>query len=182
MSAPAPERNLWGLLAEFASPDDLRRAAREMRDAGLTRWDAHAPFPVHGLDEAMGIRATRLPWLVLGAGVTGCSGGILMQWWMNAVSYPIIISGKPFFSLPANIPVAFELTILLAALTAFVGMLVANGLPRFHHPLFRDARFRRATNDAFFVSVEAADPRFDVEETEQILRRAGAVRVEWIEG
>jgi len=175
------ERALWGLLAEFPDADALAHAAARVRDAGYVRWDAYTPFPVHGLDDAMGVRPTRIPWLVFFAGATGCLGGILMQWWMNAIDYPIIISGKPFFSLPANIPVAFELTILLAALTAFIAMLVANGLPRFHHPLFAQERFRRTTTDAFFIAIEAKDPRFDIEETDRLLRGAGGIHVEWIE-
>jgi hypothetical protein len=182
MSAATSKRDLWGLAAEFATPGRVTQAAAAVRDAGYTRWDAYTPFPVHGLDGAMGIRTTRLPWLVLGAGISGCLGGILMQWWMNAVDYKLIISGKPFFSLPAFIPVAFELTILLSALTAFLGMLAINGLPRFHHPLFANAAFRRATTDRFFIAIEAGDPRFDVEATEKLLRDAGATGVEWIEG
>jgi hypothetical protein len=182
MSAqPSTDRALWGIVAEFGSPDDLTRAAARVRDAGYVRWDAYTPFPVHGLDDAMGVRPTRLPWIVLGAGITGCLGGILMQWWMNAVDYPIIISGKPFFSLPANIPVAFELTILLSATTAFLGMLVMNALPQFRHPLFANERFRKVTTDAFFIAIEAADPRFDAEETERLLRGAGGTRVERVE-
>lgn len=171
---------LWGLVAEFETPDALREACSKVREAGYRRFDAHTPFPVHGLDAAMGIRQTKLPWFVLGAGLTGCSGGILMQWWMNAVDYPLNISGKPFWSLPANIPVAFELTILFSALTTFGLMLVFNGLPRWSHPLFRNESFRRATNDRFFLSIEAADPRFDVEKTEALLREAGGRNVEWI--
>ena len=182
MTAAARSKGLWGLLAEFRTAEDLRRAATAMREAGYTKWDAHTPFPVHGLDDAMGIRPTRLPWFVLAAGIAGCGGGILMQWWMNAVNYPIIISGKPFFSLPAQIPVAFELTILLASLTAFLGMLGSNALPQLAHPLFANARFRRASNDAFFISVEAADRLFDVEATDRLLRSAGSISVEWIEG
>jgi hypothetical protein len=104
-----------------------------------------------------------------------------MQWWMNAVDYPIIISGKPFNSVPADIPVTFELTVLLASLTAFIGMLIANALPRFHHPLFKDARFRRVTTDAFFLAIEAADPRFDAVKTEQLLVAERATRVSPIE-
>jgi len=172
---------LWGLLAEFPSADALTRGAARVRDAGYRRWDAYTPFPVHGLDQAMGVRSTRIPWLVLGAGAAGCLGGVVMQWWMNAVDYPLIISGKPLFSLPANIPVAFELTILFAALTAFFGMLIANALPQLHHPLFRNAHFRRATTDAFFLAIESADPQFDVADTESLLRGAGAHRVDWIE-
>jgi hypothetical protein len=118
---------------------------------------------------------------VLGAGITGCLGGIVMQWWMNAIDYPIIISGKPFFSLPANIPVAFELTILLASLTAFLSMLIANALPQLYHPLFKNERFRKVTTDAFFIAIESKDPRFDVEETDRLLRGAGSTHVAWIE-
>jgi len=179
--AAASETRLWGLLAEFRSLHQILSAAETVRDAGYARWDVHTPFPVHGMDRAMGIRPTRLPWLVLGAGLTGCFGGLLLQWWTNAFDYRLIISGKPFWSLPANIPVAFELTILLAALTAFFGMLILNGLPQWHHPLFRKDRFRRATNDGFFISIDATDPQFDVERTEALLREAGGVNIEWVE-
>jgi hypothetical protein len=175
------ERRLWGLLAEFATPQDLVRAAARVRDAGYSKWDAHTPFPVHGLDGAMGIRTTRLPFLVFAAGATGTAGALLMQWWMNAVDYPLIISGKPFNSLPADIPVTFELTVLLASLTAFIGMLALNKLPRLNHPLFRNAAFRRATNDAFFLAIEANDPRFDIEATEQLLVLEQAKRVFLVE-
>ncbi len=123
---------LRGILAEFADPDTLVSAARSVREAGLKRWDSHSPFPVHGIDGAMGIRPTILPWLVLGAGITGALVALLMQWWTNTVDYPMNISGKPLFSLPANIPVTFELIILFSALTAFFGVLVLNGLPRFN--------------------------------------------------
>ena len=178
----AGERRLWGLLAEFDTAEALIEAANAVREAGYSRWDAHTPYPVHGLDAAMGIRPTRLPWAVLAAGTTGCLGGFLMQWWMNAVDYPFIVSGKPFWSIPASVPVAFELTILFAALTTFFGMMVRNDLPRFHHPLFHKPRFRRATNDRFFLSIEASDPLFDVEKTSELLRRSARAEVEWIEG
>jgi len=179
---PADQPKVWGLLAEFANPADLKEAAEAIRNAGYTRWDAHTPFPVHGLDHAMGIKPTRLPYVVLAAALTGAVGGLLMQWWMNAIDYPIIISGKPFNSLPADIPVTFELTVLLASLTAFVGMLIANALPRFHHPLFASAPFRRVTTDAFFLAIEAEDPRFDLAETKTLLLGARATRVFPVEG
>ena len=175
------EPRLFGLLAEFASPQDLVRAAARIRDAGYTKWDAHTPFPVHGLDDAMGIKTTRLSFLVLAAGVVGAASGLLMQWWMNAIDYPVIISGKPFNSLPADIPVTFELTVLLASLTSFIGMLIANALPRFHHPLFKNPRFRQVTTDAFFLAIEAADPRFDHAATEQLLVAERATHVAAIE-
>lgn len=175
------ERELFGLLAEFDSPAALTRAANAVRESGYTRWDCYSPFPIHGLDSSMGLRDTRLPWVVLGGGLTGFTVAMLMQWWMNAVDYPLIISGKPLFSLPANIPVAFELTVLFAALSAFVSMFLFNGLPRFYHPVFRSERFRQATNNRFFISIEARDPKFDVERTEALLRRAGSEHVEWLE-
>jgi len=181
MSAATEKKVPWGLLAEFRTPEQLVRAAARVREEGYEKFDCHAPFPVHGLDGAMGIKPTGLPWLVLGAGITGALGGMVMEWWMNAVDYRVIISGKPFWSIPASIPVAYELTILLASLTAFGGMLVMNGLPQWSHPLFRSERFRRVTDDRFFISVEAADPRFDAERTERLLREAGSLNVDRIE-
>ena len=123
MSAADVARPTWGVLAEFEAADELVAAAEAVRDAGFTRWDTYSPFPVHGIDRAMGLRDTGLPWLVLGGGAAGALGGLLMQWWMNAQDYQFMISGKPLFSLPANIPVIFELTILLSAFAAFFGML-----------------------------------------------------------
>ena len=175
------QRELYGLLAQFESPAELLRAATAVRDRGYKRWDCYSPFPIHGLDLAMGLRDTRLPWIVLGGGIVGCGVAILMQWWMNAVNYPLITSDKPMWSLPANIPVAFELTVLFSALSAFVALFAFNGLPRLYHPTFRSERFRRVTNDGFFITIESADPRFDVEHTEALLRSAGAKHVEWLE-
>ena len=172
----------WGLMAEFETPGQLLEAARGVRDAGYRRWDCHTPFPVHGLDLAMGLRDTRLPWVVLGAGVTGAGVALLMQWWMNAVDYKLIISGKPLFSLPANVPVMFELTVLFAAVSAFVFMFAFNDLPRLFHPTFRSQRFRRATNDRFFIVIEAADPEFDAAATAALLRRLGGEHLERLEG
>ena len=171
----------FGLLAEFDSPGRLLDAARAVRDAGYTRWDCHSPFPVHGLDRAMGLRQSKLPWIVLGAGLTGTAVAILMQWWMNAEDYAIVIGGKPLFSLPANIPVAFELTVLFAAVSCFAAMFFFNDLPKFFHPTFRSKRFERATADRFFITIEASDPRFDSRETEELLRSLGCTHVEELE-
>lgn len=175
------ERKLWGMLAEFETPARLLSAANGVRDAGFTRWDCHSPFPVHGLDRAMGLRASVLPWVVMLGGVTGLGAAILMQWWMNAIDYPLIVSGKPLFSLPAQIPIAFEMTVLFAAITAFGGMFAFNALPRFHHPAFGSARFKRATADRFFIVIEAADPKFEAQGTEQLLEALGGVAVERLE-
>ncbi|NQT13789.1 MAG: DUF3341 domain-containing protein, partial [Planctomycetes bacterium] len=167
-----------GLLAEFRSVDTLKAAAAKVRDSGFTQWDAHSPFPIHGIERAMGVRPTPLPWLVLAAGIAGGFTALGMQWWMNAVSYPQNISGKPFFSLPANIPVAFELIVLFSALAAFGGALALNQLPQFSHFLFRAKRFHRATTDGFFLSIAATDPKFDEAATPDLLESFGAAAVE----
>jgi hypothetical protein len=183
-SAPAVtgERpRLWGYLVEFETVPALVAAAERVRDAGYTRWDCHAPFPVHGLNDAMGLRPTRLPLLVFGAGLTGATVGLVLQYFTNAFDYKFIIAGKPFFSLPANIPVMFELTILFSALTAFAGMILLNGLPRWYHALFGNARFRRVTADRFFICIEATDARFEAAATREFLASLGGSAVEAVE-
>ena len=163
-----------GILAEFDGPAALVAAAAAVRQAGYARIEAYSPLPVHGIDAALGRRRTLLPWLVLLGGLGGVAGALLLQWWTNAIDYPFIISGKPFFSLPANIPIAFELIILLAALAAFGGGLALSGLPELFHPLCACKPFRRATTDAFFLTIEAADPKFDADSTAELLRSLGA--------
>jgi len=177
--AGVPPR-LWGYLVEFETPEALVAAARRMREAGMTRWDAHSPFPVHGLDEAMGLPRTRLPWVVFVGGLVGGCCGLLLQWWMNAVDYPYLVSGKPFFSLPASIPVMFELTILFSAFGAFFGMLAANGLPLPYHAVMTSPRFHRATADRFFISIEANDPRLDGADAKQLIESLAGGRAEEI--
>ena len=140
-----------GWMAEFENEHDLLHAAEKVRDAGYTKTDAFTPFPVHGIDHALGIKPTILPFIVLCAGLTGLCTALLMQWWMNGVDYKYIISGKPFGITPASIPVSFELTILFSAFTSVLGMLALNGLPRFSNPVFTNAKFDRATNDRFFL-------------------------------
>lgn len=179
--AAAEETRLYGLLAEFDTPDEIIAAAESVRDAGYTKWDVHSPFPVHGMDGAMGIRRTILPMIVFGAGAAGTTTAIALQWFTNAFDYPFLISGKPFFSLPAFIPVAFELTILFAAVAAVVSMFAFNRLPEWHHPVFSSERFRRATDDRFFIVIEARDPKFDPERTGRLLRSTGATAVETLE-
>lgn len=173
--------SLYGYLVGFDKVDELLAAAATVRDAGYTRWDAHTPFVIHGLDAAMGVKKTVLPYIVFLAGLTGAAAGILLQWWTNAVDYPFLISGKPLFSLPANIPVAFETTILFAAISALVGMLALNGLPRLSHPLFSNRSFKRVTDDRFFISIEARDPLFDPAKTRELLESVSDQPVEEIE-
>lgn len=185
---------LCGFLAEFDSPEVLKAAAAKVRDAGYRDWDTHSPFPVHGIDEAMGIRMTRLPILVFVIGLAGTLTAIALQWWTNATSfeqfpgvdtflqgYNFMVSGKPYWSFPANIPIVFELTVLFAALTAGFGMLVFNNLPWWNNPIFNARRFARATTDRFFIRVDVSDPKFHAVHTEKFLHGLGAAAIERIE-
>lgn len=178
-SDPA-EAPLHGMLAEYETPQALILAAQKVRDAGFRNWDTYTPFPVHGIDPAMGIRPTVLPWIILCGGLTGCATAVLLQWWTNAYDYPFLISGKPFWSLPANIPITFELTVLFSAFAAFLGMLALNKLPHPSHALDFKERFHRSTQDRFFVVVQASDPLFDERDTKQLLESTGAVAVEGV--
>ena len=138
-SFPEGKRH-FGVLARFDDARGLYRGCERVRDAGFKKWDAHSPFPVHGLDDAMGLRPSKLPWIVLVTGLSGAAGGMLMQWWVAVQAYPLVISGKPLFSWPAFVPVAFELGVLFGALGAVFGMFGLNRLPMLHHPLFGSRR------------------------------------------
>lgn len=172
----APE--LHGILAEYDTPDQLVSAATKVRDAGFEKWDTYSPFPVHGIDAAMGIKMTILPWLTLCAGLTGLATAITMQWWMNAYDYPWLISGKPIWSIPANVPIMFELTVLFSAITTLVGMLMLNGLPHPSHALDHVKRFARVTDDKFFLLIQAADAKFDEQDTRKLIDSTHPVAVE----
>jgi hypothetical protein len=176
-----PHGPYYGVLAEFATPADLQHACERVRDAGFTRWDAHSPFPVHGLGRAMGLRRSTLPWIVLVMALTGAALGFVLQWWVHTSAYPLVISGKPFFTWPAFIPVTFEVAVLFGALGAVFGMLGLNRLPMHHHPLFKSKVFERVTDDAFFISIESWDPRFDPSGTMALLKSLGARSVELLE-
>ena len=181
LATPLPKGPYFGIVAQFGTPADLYHACERVRDAGFTRWDAHTPFPVHGLEGAMGIRRSFLPWIVLVAGLTGAAFGFGLQWWVHASAYPLVISGKPYLSWPAFIPITFELAVLFAAFGAVLGMLGLNRLPMHHHPLFRSKLFERVTDDGFFISIESWDPRFDAAATPKLLESLGAQRVELLE-
>jgi hypothetical protein len=171
----------FGVLAEFESPADLFAACERVRDAGYTRWDAHSPFPVHGLDGAMGMARSKLPWIVLVLGLGGAAAGFALQTWVHLFAYPLTISGKPLFAWPAYVPITFELGVLGGALAAVFGMLGLNQLPRHHHPLFDSPRFARCSDDAFFISIEAADPLFDPQATSRLLLGLRASHVALVE-
>ena len=176
---PSPRKTpLHGVLAEFDAVDPLMRACVKVRDAGFRRWDAHTPFPVHGLDKAMGIRATRLPWLIFFAGISGLLTALALQYYTNAFDYPFRISGKPTFSLPANIPVMFELTVLFSAFAAIFGCLALNKLPELFNPVFKSPRFRRATSDRFFIYVEKRDPAFELKRFSELMQGCKALSIE----
>ncbi len=160
---------LYGVLCEYDNPTALVKASRKVRDAGYTRWDTYTPFPIHGIDKAMGIRMTKLPWIVLCAALIGMTVGGVFQYWTNAVNYQWLVSGKPFWSWPANVPIIFEMTILFSAFAALGGMLILNNLPLPAHPLDLKERFRRVTDDKFFLLVMVRDPKFDEKETRALL-------------
>ncbi len=190
-----PSGKIYGLMAEFDTPGALMSAAERVRDAGFRWWDCHTPFPVHGLDKAMGIKPTILPILVFCAGLTGTTLGMVLQWFTNGTSfniwsgipgifvrgYDFFISGKPASSFPTWIPVMFELTILLAALSAVGLMLLFNGLPRLYHPCFKSKNFARATDDRFFLVIEARDPKFVRSKAEAFLGSLDPLSIEALE-
>jgi hypothetical protein len=169
MSAPIRKPGIWGLMAEFDKPSDLVRACRAAREAGYRRMDAYTPFPIEAVFEAMGLHKNEMPLIVLCGGILGGLGGLGLQYWVSAVAYPLDVGGKPFFSLPAFIPVTFECTILAAALFAVLGMLALNGLPMPYHPVFNVPSFALASRDRFFLCIESADPIFDHERTHKFL-------------
>jgi len=168
----------YGLLAEFDTAASALHAAAVVRDAGYRRWDVYTPFPVHGMDQAMGLPNSKVGWFTFAGGLTGITLGYFMIWWMNAYDYAITVGGKPLFSPIFGFPVAYECTILLGAFGSLGGMLLLNRLPRLHHPLFKSARFTKATHDRFFVVIEATDPRFSDVETRKLLEHAGSKHVE----
>ena len=175
-----PEPKVYGALAELPSPGALMEACRGMHDAGYRHWDAHSPFPIHGLERAMGLKRSLVPLFVLVLGLGGAGLGMLLQWWVSVEAYPLVVSGKPFFSWQAFVPIMFECGVLGGALGAIFGFLALARLPRHHHPLFESEAFERMSDDGFFVSVEARDDRFDRQETLDLLSRLGATRVELV--
>lgn len=163
------EKKLYGLLAEFDSATELVDAANKVRLAGFRKTDAFSPFPLHEIDEALGIKRSILPVLVFFGGITGLLSGVALQVFVHYVDYPLNVGGRPYLSWPSFVPPAYELTILLAAFTAVFGMLFLNGLPRPYHPVFNVSRFALATREKFFLLIEAADPKYDHEETKSFM-------------
>jgi len=164
-------------MAEFDSATQLVDAARQVRDAGYSKTDAFTPFPLHEIDEALGIKRSILPYLCFAGGITGLLSGLGLTYFVHVIDYPIIVGGRPHFSLPAFIPPTYELTILFASFTAVFGMLFLNGLPRPYHPVFNVPRFALASREKFFLIVETADPNFEYEKTRELMNGLGAQEV-----
>ena len=176
-----------GMFAEYDNVDDVWEAGEKVRDAGYTRWDIHAPFPIHGIDQVLAMKPTILPWICLIGGLTGLSLGTILciytmgtGWdFMGGLGgYEYLISGKPLWSIPQFIPVMFETTILLAAFSAGLGMLALNALPLLYNPLFKHERFRRATDDRFFVVIDSSDPKFSERGTAELLQGTSPLAIE----
>lgn len=167
MNATSP---LYGMLAEFDDVDRLVEAAGRTREAGYRKTDAYAPFPVHGLAEALGMKRTAMPLVILLGGILGGLAGYSLQYWVSVIENPWNVGGRPLHSWPAFIPVTFETTVLGASLAGVLGMLALNGLPTPHHPLFAVPQFERASRDGFFLFIRATDPKFDPVAVRQFLQ------------
>jgi hypothetical protein len=180
MSAAPPTPKPFGLLAEFETAAEIKAAAMKVRDAGYQRWDVFTPFPIHGMDDAMGLRHSPVGWFTFIGGVTGFCLGMSMIWFMNGFDYQLVVGGKPLFSPVSAFPVSYELTILLGAIGSLVGMFLTNRLPRWHNPVFNSERFVRATHDRFFILIERCDPKFSDKATRQLLESIGGRHVEMV--
>jgi hypothetical protein len=168
------------LIAEFDTPADVMHAAEQMRDSGYSRWDVHTPFPVHGMDKAMGLKNSNVGWFSFFGGVSGFTLGMTMIWYMNKFDYPLIVGGKPLFSPLFAFPVSYELTILLTSFATLFGMFYLNRLPRLYNPLLKNERFKKVTHDKFYIVVETSDPKYSDTETRRLLESFGSKHIEII--
>ena len=177
-----PKEQVYGVLGQFPGPTELVGAARRVREAGYTKFDCHSPFPIHGMDAAMDLSPSKVGYVAGIAGLIGGCFGFWLQWWTSAVDYPMVIAGKPYNSYQAFVPVTFGLTVLFAAFGAFFGALITNRLPQLFHGVFYSERFAKVTDDAFFVSIESDDPKFDADRAGAFLTSIGATHVEVLKG
>jgi hypothetical protein len=173
---------VYAAMGEFSEPEELVEAGRKIREMGYTKLDAMTPFPVHGIDDAIGIPESRLGWMVIWCSAAGALTAQLLMWWIGAVNYPLVIGGKPLYDFSYSIPVTFELTVLFSAFGAFLGMFGFNGLPKLYHPSFKYSSAYRASDDRFLLIIEADDPKFDAQRTVEHLKSVGAAAVEVVEG
>lgn len=168
------------MLAEFDNPAHLLEAAEKLKNAGYKKFDCHSPFPIHGMDDAMGMKRSPLGWMVGFVAFFALLGGFTLEWWTSAVDYPLVISGKPFFSYQAYGPVAFAVMVLSSAFTALLGMMALNKLPMWYHQLFNSDKTAKISNDGFVVSIESKDPLFDRKKTKDFLEEIGGQNLEVI--
>jgi hypothetical protein len=173
--------HVYGMMAEFADPTAIIHGAAKVRDAGYTRWDVYSPFPVHGMDHAMGIKLTSLPLLVAAIALPAAGLGFFFQWGVSDVLYPLVVQGKPPGAWQPLIPITFEFGVLGTAFSALIGMLAFNTLPRLYHPLLKKERFLGVSDDRFVICIEARDEKFDPKGTRKLLETAGATSVELVE-
>lgn len=173
---------VYGVIGEFEDPHELVHAGRKIREMGYTRLDAMSPFPVHGIDDAIGVPYSKLGWIVICIGLCGTATALLLIWYCGAINDKFVIGGKPLFDFTFSIPVTFELTVLFSAFASLIGMLALNGLPRLYHPSFNYRNAHRASDDRFLLVIEADDPKFDPQKSAEHLRSVGADTVEVVEG
>jgi Protein of unknown function (DUF3341) len=178
--AATEKTTIHGVIGDFNSPDKLLQAVKDARVAGYSKMEAYTPFPIHGIDEAMGAKPSILGFIVLCGSATGLITATTLMWYTGTYSYPLVISGKPLFAFEFALPIMFELTILLSAFAAIFGMFALNGLPRLFHPLFNYSRYPGLQDDRFGLVVEAGDRSFDVDKVSQFLKNAGADHTEVI--
>jgi hypothetical protein len=171
----------YGLIATFDRPADLYHAAEKVRDAGYRHWDCITPFPVHGLDKAMGLRRSIVPRVSLAGGITGFCTGMSLIWFADAYANRLVVGGKPFFSPMFAFPVSYELTILFTAFATIIGMFVLNGLPMHYHPVLKYDDIAKGMDDTFFIVIEARDPRFNLANTKALLEKAGGKNIQELE-
>lgn len=172
---------VYGMMAEFANPADTYHAAEKMRDAGYKNWDVYAPFPIHGIDEAMGLKNSRVPLVTGLIGLSGAGVGFFFQWWVSKYGYLTVVQGKPPAAWEAFAPITFEIGVLFTAFTAILSMLAFNALPMWYHPLMKKDRFLRVSDDRFVICVESKDPNFDPAATRKLLESAKGYNVDLVE-
>ncbi|MBW1759996.1 MAG: DUF3341 domain-containing protein [Deltaproteobacteria bacterium] len=177
-------------LAEYGTPNAIARAAMRVRDAGYQKWDCHTPYAMHGMDEAMGLKPTRIGYISFIFGMIGLATAVFMMNYTNAFSfnllnigagYPLVVGGKPPGAFPSMVPIIFELGILLCGLSTFFGLLAIIKLPRHNHPIFESERFEAASDDRFFISIEVGDQKFNLDGTKALLEATDPISLELIE-
>ncbi len=174
-------QKVYGVIAEFATPADLYHAAEKVRDSGYKSWDVYSPFPVHGMEEAMGLANTKLPLVTGIVGLGGAGLGLLLQYFVTHIAYPMVVQGKPPFAWEPWTPITFEIGVLFTAFCALLGMFAFNRLPMWYHPLLKKERFLRVSDDRLVICVEAKDPKFNPQQTRDLLESVGGKHIELVE-